>query len=370
MQKPPLVGEYLSGRTSRRQFLKGLASAGITATLIPGFVRKAHAEPDLTVFTWAEYDDPRFHRGFVDIHGKSPHFSFFGDEEEALQQLRVGFTPDVAHPCTSTVRRWKNAGVLKPIDTARIDEWHNIFPIFRETGGTVIDGETYHVPWDWGNDSILYRSDIVDIEEESYAILLDERYRRRMSVLDSAESMTVFAGLIAGVADPFNMTGEEIQRTTETMERIHANLRFYWTDTPQIEQALASGEIFAASAWNESFVNLRAMGLDVKYMAPKEGIMTWVCGLALVDGGPGTEDEAYDYINAMLSPETGRTLIEEFGYGHANQRSLELVPPERLAELGMSEAREILADANIFDEMPLAQRERMSRIFERIKAGL
>jgi spermidine/putrescine-binding protein len=370
MRIPPLLNEFLEGRLDRRRFLGGLASVGIAATVIPVTRRPAKAAGDLTVFTWAEYDNPAFHQAFVEKHGGSPDFSFFGEEEEALQKLRSGFTPDIAHPCTSNLRRWKDAGVLRPLDPARIEEWDNIFPSFKEIKGVVMDGETYHMPWDWGNDSILYRADLVDLEQESYAILVDERYKGRMSIFDSAENMTAFAALIAGIEDPFSMTDAEMKKTVEVMRRIHPNIRFYWTDSTQMEQGLASGELVASSAWNESLVNLRAQGLDVKYMNPKEGIMTWVCGLALIKDGPGSEDQAYDYLNAMLAPETGKALIEEFGYGHSNQRSLDLVARERLEELGIANAKEALAKSNFFDEMPPEQRERMNSAFEQIKAGL
>ncbi len=370
MDPRDLLRSWRAGRLSRRTMLAQLASVGLVATTFPLVARRAAGAETLSVFTWAEYDNPTYHQAYLDAHGASPEFAVFGEEEEALQKLRSGFTPDVAHPCTSNVRRWKDAGVLEPIDTARIPEWDNIFPSFKTIKGVMIDGKAYHVPWDWGNETILYRADLVDISEESYELLLDERYKGRMAIFDSAESMTAFAGLVAGVGDPFNMTEEEIGRTREVMERMHPNMRFYWTDTTQVEQALASGELVASTAWNESVVTLKAEGFDVRYMNPKEGIMTWVCGLALVKNGPAPENLAYDYINAMLAPETGKALIEDFGYGHSNQRSLDLVDPARLEELGIADAKAMMERSNFFDEMPAEQRETMNTIFEEIKAGL
>ena len=38
-------------------------------------------------------------------------------------------------------------------------------------------------------------------------------------------------------------------------------------------------------------------------------------------------------------------LIEEFGYGHANQNSLELVDQQRLEELGIGNAKEAMANS-------------------------
>ena len=48
-------------------------------------------------------------------------------------------------------------------------------------------------------------------------------------------------------------------------------------------------------------------------MNPKEGIWTWVCGLTLLVDGPGDQDKAYEFIDAWISPASGKNLIEMYG---------------------------------------------------------
>jgi len=98
MRAKDLIELAAAGRMNRRQFLRHLASVGLAASTFPLVGRRARAAVDLTHFTWAEYDNPAFHPKFVEKYGGSPEFSFFGEEEEALQKLRSGFTPDLAHP--------------------------------------------------------------------------------------------------------------------------------------------------------------------------------------------------------------------------------------------------------------------------------
>ena len=66
-------------------------------------------------------------------------------------------------------------------------------------------------------------------------------------------------------------------------------LRFYWDDSGQINQGLASGEIVAAYAWNETVKTLKEEGVPVAYMIPEEGILTWVCGFTMSPNAPGDE---------------------------------------------------------------------------------
>lgn len=371
MKARELARSFASGDVSRREVLTTLSAFGIVATTFPVFMKPAAAaDVDLTVFTWADYEAATFHQKFIDKHGGSPDFSIFGESEEALQKLRGGFQADVLHPCTSDVRRWYDAGLLKPIDTARIEHWGDVFPSLKTIRGIEIDGATYHMPWDWGNESILYRTDLVDIKVESLSLMIDERYQGQLAMFDSVDSMTGLAGKLISAQDPFDMTDAEIGQTLDMWRKIQANIRFYWTDNTQLQQAIATGELVGGWAWNEAVLNLMKEGRPVKYMQPKEGMFTWVCGLALMKDGPGAEDQAYDFLNAMLDPDSGKNLIESFGYGHANRKSFDLVDPELVKQMGLADLDDMLATTNFYGEIPAATREKLVAMFDQVKAGL
>lgn len=363
--------EFAAGRLGRRELLRAMGTVGITAAVFPAVLRPARAaDVDLTVFTWAEYDAADFHQTFVDTHGGSPEFSIFGETEEALQKLMAGFHADVVHPCTADIGRWKDAGMIKPLDTARLEQWDSVFPSIKGLQGLQIDGVPYFMPWDWGNESIIYRTDKVELQEETLELMIDERYRGQMAMYDSVDSMTGLGGKIAGIKDPFKPADAEIEQIVAVWKKIQANMKFYWTDSSQVEQAIAAGELVASWAWNEAVLNLTEQGVPVKYMTPKEGIFTWVCGLALGKNGEGSEDQAYDFLNAMLEPDAGKNLIETFGYGHANRKSFDLVDPELVAQLGLADLDGMLATTNFYDVIPPEPREKLVALFDQVKAGL
>ena len=66
-----------------------------------------------------------------------------------------------------------------------------------------------------------------------------------MAVFDPVDAI---ARLLVGAADPFNMTDAELVEARKVLEKIHGNIRFWWTDQTAVEQALASGEIIAGYA--------------------------------------------------------------------------------------------------------------------------
>ena len=72
----------------------------------------------------------------------------------------------------------------------------------------MLDGEVVMIPLDWGNSSVLFRTDLAEeyVGDESWNILFDERYKGRLSMYDS-DSAVVVAGLALGYGtDVWTMT--------------------------------------------------------------------------------------------------------------------------------------------------------------------
>ncbi len=68
------------------------------------------------------------------------------------------------------------------------------------------------------------------------------------------------AGLLLGYDKQkiFEMTDAELEATRPLVEKVVKNARFLWKDPTEINQALASGEIVAAYAWNETPKTLKS----------------------------------------------------------------------------------------------------------------
>ena len=84
-------------------------------------------------------------------------------------------------------------------------------------------------------------------------------------------------------------------------------IRDYTDDTTPLEQALAVGELVAAMTWNSSATLLKAEGVPVRFAQPKEGALTWVCGVMIHKDAPNL-DSAYDIIEGLLSVESGKFM--------------------------------------------------------------
>lgn len=350
MQRIRFIDRMTQGKVSRRDMMKAASAFGVGTLVLP---KMANAAEVLTCLEWGGYDSADYFQAYVDKYGAQPNFSIFAGEEDALAKVLAGFAADVMHPCNYSVARFVNAGVASEIDTSRLTHWNDIFPALQNAEGVLWDGKTVMAPADFGNSGLAYRPDLVGedfLADPSWGIFYDEKYTGRVSMTDN-EMAIIIGAMVGGMPydEAYKLEGDALVAAAKEWGTRAVNVsRFLWTDLSEVQQAMASGEIIACYAWNDLIANLRAEGVPVEFAKTKEGSFTWFCGLTLLNTGKADEQAAYDFIDAWLSPETGKALIEGSGYGHANMKSFEIADPEAIANMGITDPVEMMKDTLVF----------------------
>lgn len=366
------LGSLKEGKLSRRKFTQSLMAAGIGVLAAPLASRKAAAAGGQgTFFTWGGYDIPELFVPYQEKHGELPNFAIFGGSEEALTKMRGGYVVDVSHPCNSGLPRWVQSGLFQRIDTSRLSNWPNVMPELVDLAGNEPSGnEVWLAPFDWGQTSITYRTDLFELEgEESWDMLWDKRYSGRLGSLASGGDAWWCGAIKAGVPMNEIHTDEAFDKIAAVMREQRPLIRTYTDDTTTLEQALSSGEMVAAMTWNSSATLLKSEGVPVKFAKVKEGALTWVCGLMIHKDAPNL-DSAYEIIDSLLSVESGKFMINDYGYGHSNAKSFDAFDAETLASLGLSKTPADILAAGHF-QVPQSQEweTKMNTLFEEIKSG-
>jgi len=151
MKHKEMIELIKSGKLSRRQVMSVLASVGVGVTATGMLPRGAAANSvNLKLLEWNGYEYPQYHPEYAAEYGGEPEVTFFAETEDAYQKMRAGFKVDLVHPCTGEVAQFKDAGLIKPVDTSRIARWDDIIPALLEVKGVRIDGQYWFAPWDWG----------------------------------------------------------------------------------------------------------------------------------------------------------------------------------------------------------------------------
>lgn len=342
--------------------------AQLTALALSCFAGGAAAE-QITVFDWSGYDDPGFFGAYVEKHGAAPNYSFFADDHEGFNKLRSGFKADLAHPCTSVVGKMRAADLVSPIDVSKLDSWGDMLPTLANLPFVSSDGEVWMVPFDWGNTGLVYRTDLVS-GDINLQMLKDPSLEGKISLPDGVEDAYSLAALAVGVNDWSEMNDEKFKEASDFLRAVHKNVRFYWNDQGQLDAAMKSGEIQAAWAWNATELALIFEGVEAKMIRdPAVGVASWACGYVHLKSGTGSDEEVYDFLNALSAAESGKYLIEAWGYAHSNAKSYGLADQEAVNAYGYSDPEGFMA-ASLFGFNPTNEiAAKMLKEFERIKAG-
>jgi spermidine/putrescine transport system substrate-binding protein len=349
-------------------------SLGLAAALLTSVSAIATAEDkDLIIFDWSGYEVPEFHPGYLAKNGDSPTFTFFGDEDEAFQKIRSGFKTDLAHPCSQSVVKWREAGLLQPLDTSKIEGWKDLNPSIMKMKdmATTADGTAWFMPWEWGNTMLTYNSEKIDAADiQSLKSLADPKFKDRVSIGDSVDDAYALASLVIGLKDWTQMTDAQFAEASAFLREVHKNVRLYWTDTTEIVQALSGGEVDLAWAWNDAAAQSALAGAPIRNTRDTaEGLSTWVCGYVRLKDAPGSADKAYDYLNAINAPEVATFLLTDWGYGHANTRAMNAIEPAAIAAQGYADVDKFV-DKTLFQApLPSELKLKMIAEFEKIKAG-
>lgn len=344
------------------KFTSFLSAVSVTALATAAVAQDA----DLLVFDYSGFEDPSYHQPYIDQHGASPTFAFFGDEDEAFQKVRAGFNADVAHICAGSVSRWTESGIIEPWDTSLITAFDDLNSSLM--GADVAGGETYFIPTDFGSTAIAYNPDSVPAEDvTSLQVFKDPKYAGRMTLPDNVDDAFALAYLATGVTDWTTATEAEFEAAANWLREVHPNLRTYWTDPAELAQLMSSGEILISWAWNETYPTMVEEGRPIGFARETvEGSSLWLCGYVNLSGGQGDEQKAYDYLNAMLSESSVVPLLDA-GFGSANATALtSQVTEEDLVASGLG-----VVDVPLLAQLPLPNdmRERQAETFELIKAG-
>ena len=333
----------------------------------------AAADGKLLILEWSGYEAteyPQFYAPFTEKYADNldevVEYSFFADDAEALAKMESDIGADLVHPCNSWWQLYVDNGLVQPIDTARLSNWSKIQPDFAAMGQ--FNGQQYFVPWEWGYESMLVRTDLVEEVPDAWADLWDPQYAGHVAIWDSAETNYVMAALALGF-DPWNTTADQEAQIQQKLIDIKPNLLTYWSDYTEAYDLPASGDAWiVAGAWQDAYAYLQSDGYEVAYVQPEEGRLGWVCGFGL-SAKSADLDLAYEFLDAAIADESMAALANEYWYGPANTASLPLIDEYVVEFMDLDEANTLTERTVLY--RPLTEEQRIARttLWDTVKAS-
>lgn len=367
-------GDRIERRISRQELLKIAAAAG-GAGLLAGRVSGAAAAIEamtaesgrLQVLDWVGYGYDGGQAMFAAYNKRYPknkaQIHVMTNEANALNQFNGGLKVDLFRPYIGWVKYFAQSGLVQPWDPKLIPNLKHLNPYMVKAGQ--YQGKQYGIPNDWGFDEILYRTDKVKPKANSYSLLFDERYKGKIAWFDDIE-MPEIAGLLHGYKDTWNQTDAQLKKSKDFLISKKHLVRKIWSSETDMQQLFAGGDIWISYAWPADYAAMKAKGLPVAYMRPREKPIAWVGNFMLMKDTPRPH-LAHAYVDAWSSAKSGKWLEDNYFYGHANvlakpsstalAKSLQIGNPRALGP----------ANANLDRDIP--RRAEYEKAWQEVKAS-
>ncbi len=366
-----LVEAFARGGLTRRDFIKKAVALGLSLggalSLADTFhlhTREAYAaqvdrgklSKELNIFNWSDYiaEDtiPNFEKEF----GVKVVYDTYEDNEALLAKLQSGAHGyDIVVPTGYMVEIMLKQGLLAPIDHDTIP---NLKGISEELENPPYDpGRKYSVPWQWGTTGFAYNSTKVKGEVDSWKLLLDAKYKGKITMLDDMRSALSLPLKLLGYS--LNSTSEkELMEAKKILLEQKPLLKAYIS--APVKSLLISGEVWLSQLYVGDTLMAKEENDDLRYCIPKEGCEIWDDNLAI----PKTAPHKYTaevWMNYCLRPEVSAAISNFVHYATPVEAAKKLISKDDLNNPGIYPPPEVMKRLEFTKDVGEA-----TRIYDRI----
>ena len=335
----------------RRSVLKAsavLAGAGLV-TKVTGFPAIAQEKPTLRYLSTAVNQSPDIAKKAAEDIGINIEYIAVTTDDVAKRVITQPNSFDLVDTEYFALPKLIPSGNIMGLDASKIKNSDKIASILRQgtVGGKKVgtDGtapsEVFYLPSEsatefakeetgfltlipttYNADTLGIRPDLIDGPVDSWAALLDPKFKGKaatlnipsIGIMDAAMALEARGDM--KYADKGNMTREEIDKTIAALieAKKAGQFRAFWTNFNESVNLMASGEVVIQSMWSPAVTAVRTQGIACKYQPLKEGYRGWASGFGLpVAIADREKDAAYEFIDWFLSGWAGAFLSRQ-GY--------------------------------------------------------
>lgn len=304
----------------------------------------------LNIYNWAEFINPDLLEKFEDETGIKVNMDLFETNEHMLAKLEAGGTNyDLIFPSDYVIEEMIKKDLLQKIDFSNIPNYKYVNDRFKNL--EYDPNSEYSVPYFWGTLGILYNTDMVNEEVDSWDILWDEKYAGKILMLDSMRDTIGVALKKLGYS--LNTTNpDELEEAKNLLIQQRPLVNGYYVD--EIKDMMINGDAAIALNWSGAAMDIYWEGIDnIKYVVPKEGSNLWFDCMVI----PKTcqhKKEAEMFINFILDPENAYENSLYVGYVSPVTEAFERLMEEHpeVAEMdAYNPSEEVLDKCEVFVDL-------------------
>ena len=249
----------------------------------------------------------------------------FDSNKAAAAKLAGGFEADVVEVCTDEMKPLTARGLIRPLDPKGVAAFDKLaFSDADEVRDA--SGHVLFVPASAGPHGLIVNTDELGDGIDSYQALFDPQYAGQVALEATPLTAIGVAAMALGMDDPMNLTDEQVEEAKNYLLEHRDNFRSFAESDSSMVNLFKSGEVELADGGRGTTEAMADDGVPVEWVAPVEGALSWVCGLAISSKAENIP-AAYKLINYYASPEA-QAISGEMGFVAMNPDALPLVAKE------------------------------------------
>lgn len=314
---------------SRRSILKQTGAAAVGLTILPTLEGCSKPADDRTVqfLNWDTYIGPTTLADFTAATHTPVKMDLFASNDELFAKFRAGNPGyDVIVPSNEYVTRMADAQMLMPLDHAKIPNFANLLPEFKDAGFD--PGRRFSMPYTWLAIGVGYRKSkmagkVPGGVPDSWKWLLDsDAFHQKVSVLGESADLIRIAAKYKGHSVN-GISGAMISDIERMLIRQKPHILKFHSDDGQ--DLLVSGEVDLVMEYNGDIAQVMKDDPDLGWVIPKEGSLLNQDTLCIPKGAPHP-DGAHAFINYLLDGQAGAKIATEINFATPNGAARALMP--------------------------------------------
>lgn len=343
----------------------------------------AQEEPVLNVYNWSDYIAEDTIANFEAATGIKVNYDVYDNNEIVDAKLLAGSSGyDIVVPSGNFLERQIQAGLILPLDKAKLTNLGNLDPAVMATAAAQDPDNAHGVPY--MINTIGYGYNVAKVKEilgdaaptDSWDLIFKPEYAEKLascgiSLLDSPSEVVGIALNYLGL-DANSEKEEDLLKAEELLTSIKPYIRYF--NSSQYIDDLGNGETCVALGYSGDVFIAADAGAkaatpsEITYVIPKEGAATLFDFLAIPVDAPHP-DNAHKFINYILEPQVVAAITNYVFYANPNLPATEFVSDEVKTNPGIYPPAETIAKAFVMKAHSPEFEEVLTRTWTRIKTG-
>ncbi|MDP3815443.1 polyamine ABC transporter substrate-binding protein [Pseudomonas sp.] len=346
-------------------------------------VAASNAGPSVHVYNWYDYIGPTTLADFKRDLGITPVYDTFDSAEVLENKLLTGGSGyDVVVASNFSLPTLIKAGVLEPLDPAKLPNYQHMDPELLAKLASNDPGNRYAVPYMWGTNGIGYNVDKVravlgdQAPVDSWDLLFKEENLAKLSqcgvaLLDSpSEILPVvlhYLGLPPNSKDPAHY-----EQAQALLLKLRPHIAYF--NSSKFITDLANGDICVALGWAGGMLDAKASaeqagnGVKIEYSLPKEGAPVWFDTLVLLKDAPHPT-QGLAFIDYLMRPQVVAPITDYLHYPNGNRSATALVSAATRNNPAVYPPAETMARLYTLEPLPKKTERIRTRVWSRVKSG-